>query len=273
MISFPNCKINLGLNVVERRKDGYHEIQSLMYPIPLEEVLEIIEIPGKGFCNFESTGLEIPGSRADNLCVKAYNLLNTDFNLPAVQIHLHKMIPMGGGLGGGSSDAAETIKTLNTIFDLSLSNDQMKSYAAQIGSDCAFFIENNPQYATGRGEILSPTPLTLKNKYLLLINDGTHIGTKEAYAGIQPKPAKFKLDTLHTLPLENWKEFVFNDFESSVFELYPHLKIIKKNLYDMGAIYASMSGSGASIFGIFNSIPKGFYKQDYGVNKVLLLKY
>lgn len=275
MISFPNCKINLGLHIISKRKDGYHNISSVMYPVPLEEVLEIVKISGKGFCEFETTGFEIPGVLEENLCVKAYYLLNKDFGLPAVHIHLHKMIPMGGGLGGGSSDAAETIKTLNTIFNLNLSIDQMKFYAAQLGSDCAFFIENIPQYASGRGEILSPSPISLKDQYLVLINDGTHVSTKDAYAGIQPKEPTFDLNTLHTLPIEGWKHNVINNFEKSVFQKNPHLKNIKDELYNKGAIYAAMSGSGATLFGLFNTKPEGFeasLESDYTTLKVLKLK-
>jgi 4-diphosphocytidyl-2-C-methyl-D-erythritol kinase len=242
-----------------------------MYPIPFEEILEIVEIPGKGFCEFESTGLEIPGNKESNLCVKAYNLLNKEFKLPAVHIHLHKMIPMGGGLGGGSSDAAETIKSLNTMFDLKLSVAKMKTYAAQLGSDCAFFIENIPQLAKGRGEVLSSIDLSLKDYYLVLVNDGTHISTKEAYAGIQPKPSTFDLKYLADLPIEEWKKNIHNDFEDTVFMKYPHLKDIKQNLYSKGAVYAAMSGSGATMFGVFEALPDHSSSSFKDLNKVIKL--
>lgn len=253
MISFPNCKINLGLNIISKRTDGYHDISSIMYPVPFNEILEIIAISGNGFCEFESSGIEIPGNQENNLCIQAYQLLNEEFQLPAVHIHLHKMIPMGGGLGGGSSDAAETIKSLNTLFDLQLSLDEMKLFAAKLGSDCPFFIENIPQLAEGRGEILSPIAISLKGYYLLLINDGTHVSTKEAYAGIQPKSPSFDLKELQNLPIEDWGKQLLNDFETSIFLNHPHLQEIKNKLYDKGAVYAAMTGSGATMFGLFQN--------------------
>jgi 4-diphosphocytidyl-2-C-methyl-D-erythritol kinase len=255
MISFPNCKINLGLNIIGKRSDGYHEINSILYPIPLEEILEIIPISGQGKCKFSTTGLTIPGDPATNLCIKAYEIMNCEFDLPSVHIHLHKLLPMGGGLGGGSSDAAETIKLLNKLFDLQLNSEAMKLLAAQLGSDCPFFIENVPQIATGRGELLSPITISLKGYHLLLINDGTHVSTKEAYAGVQPKPASIDLRELPNSSIENWKHILVNDFEESVFNSHPHLKKIKKQLYEEGAIYAAMSGSGATLYGVFSELP------------------
>ena len=271
MISFPNCKINLGLQIEGKRSDGFHAISSIMYPLPFEEILEIVEISGSGNCEFESSGLNIPGDKASNLCVKAYELLNKIYGLPSVHIHLHKIIPMGGGLGGGSSDAAETIKSLNTIFDLKLTTGQMKSYASQLGSDCPFFIENTPQLAKGRGEILTPINLSLKGYKIALVNDGTHINTKNAYAGVTPKEPDFKLDRLTSLPIEEWKNHLVNDFEESVFKHSPHLRNIKEELYNQGAVYAAMSGSGATIFGMFEGAPYLSSLKNYHLNKVVTL--
>ncbi len=255
MISFPNCKINLGLSIIGKRTDGYHEISSIIYPIPFEEILEVIPTSGNGQCKFTTTGLSIPGDASNNLCIKAYEVLNSRFNLPSVHIHLHKLLPMGGGLGGGSADAAETIKLLNRLFELQLDTQEMKLFAAQLGSDCPFFIENTPQLATGRGEILSPIAISLKGYHLVLINDGTHVSTKEAYAGVQPKKPNFDLKELPDIPIEDWKHVLVNDFERSVFKSHPHLQRMKDELYDKGAVYAAMSGSGATLYGVYTTSP------------------
>ncbi|MBS9522593.1 4-(cytidine 5'-diphospho)-2-C-methyl-D-erythritol kinase [Litoribacter alkaliphilus] len=252
MLSFPNAKINLGLHVTGKRKDGYHEIETCMVPIPLFDALEII--PGKK-TEFQSTGLPIPGKEADNLILKGLKLMRKDFNdLPHVHIHLHKNIPMGAGLGGGSADGAYALNSFNTLFDLHLESWFLEDYAAQLGSDCPFFIENTPKIATGRGEILEPADVDLKEKWILLINPSIHIGTKEAYQGLTPqKPVKSLKDVLQDR--STWKENLVNDFERSIFEKYPQIKEIKDKLYGQGAFYSAMSGSGATVFGLFETEP------------------
>lgn len=253
MISFPQCKINIGLNIHYKREDNFHEISSVMYPIPLNDIVEIVR---NGEFEFTHSGLDIPGSTEDNLCVKAYKLMKEKYSIAPIHAHLYKNIPMGGGLGGGSSDATEMLKLLNLEFELNLDNLELKSIAAKLGSDCAFFVENQPQYATGRGEVLELIDLDLSGYHLLLINDGTHISTKEAYAKINPEMASEKLRDLIQLPVSEWKGRIKNQFEESVFESYPHLKKLKEKLYEIGAEYASMTGSGATIYGIFKNAPQ-----------------
>ncbi len=250
MVSFPHCKINLGLQIISKRADGYHAIETCFYPVPWTDILEIVK--ASKYSNSFS-GLAIPGREEDNLCVKAYQLLRNDFDLPPIQMHLHKAIPFGAGLGGGSSDAAFALRTLNSLFDLQLSSAQLRDYASRLGSDCAFFVGDNQMLASGRGEVLSETPLTLKGFFLVLIKPDIHVSTAEAYAGVKPQPPPVRLAKILALPLAEWKNLLVNDFEESVFKKYPAISSLKKKLYQHGAIYASMSGSGASVFGIFNS--------------------
>lgn len=253
MISFPNAKINLGLHITAKRKDGYHDIESCMIPIPLLDALEMIVDTKK--TTFTSTGLPVPGDPKDNLILKAYQLLKKDFpNLPHLNIHLHKNIPMGAGLGGGSADAAFALNLMNNLFDLILDDFFLEEYAAQLGSDCAFFIENKPKIVTGRGEILEPIELDLKGSHLMLINPDIHIGTKEAYAGVTPSPPKIKLKDILS-DKNRWKDELVNDFEASIFPNHPEIATIKEKMYEHGAYYASMSGSGSSVFGLFNEKP------------------
>ncbi|MDR7131129.1 4-diphosphocytidyl-2-C-methyl-D-erythritol kinase [Algoriphagus sp. 4150] len=260
MISFPTAKINLGLHVTAKRKDGYHDIESCMVPIPLTDALEMIINTKK--TSFESTGLEIPGETKDNLILKAYQLLKKDFpNLPHVSIHLHKNIPMGAGLGGGSADAAFALKLMNNLFDLILDDFFLEEYAAQLGSDCPFFIENTPKIARGRGEILESIELDLARTHLVLVNPGIHIGTKEAYAGITPTAPKSSLEEV----LKNksrWKNELINDFEVGIFPNHPEIAAIKNKLYENGAYYAAMSGSGSSVFGLFEEKPPSIEWED-----------
>jgi 4-diphosphocytidyl-2-C-methyl-D-erythritol kinase len=249
MLVFPNAKINIGLNVVEKRPDGFHNIESCFYPVDWCDALEII--PDTTF-SFLSDGIDIPGEPAANLCAKAYNMLAADYHLPAVHIHLLKAVPIGAGLGGGSSDAAFTIKALNELFSLEISLEKQLDYARRLGSDCAFFIENKPVYCFDKGDRFEELGLTLAGKWIMLINPGVHISTVEAYAGIQPaKPAE-DLRELLKEPLENWKNKIKNDFEKSLFPKYPQLKDIKEELYRQGARYAAMSGSGSTLYGIFD---------------------
>lgn len=269
MIAFPNAKINLGLNIIRKRKDGYHDIVTCMVPIPMFDALEMIEDTKK--MTWNNSGLEIPGDEKNNLILKAYQLLKKDFpNLPYLNIHLHKNIPMGAGLGGGSSDAAFALKQMNNLFDLILDDFFLEEYASQLGSDCAFFIENTPKIATGRGEILEPVAVDLKGTHLVLVNPGIHIGTKEAYAGVTPAKPKVKLEEV-LADQSRWKEELVNDFEASIFPNHPEIAVIKNKLYDNGAYYAAMSGSGSSVFGLFEEKPASInWNDEYFVFDVIL---
>jgi 4-diphosphocytidyl-2-C-methyl-D-erythritol kinase len=249
MVSFPPCKINLGLRVLSKRSDGYHNIETCFYPVPWRDVLEVIK---SASFQFTSSGIAIPGSSDDNLCVKAYHLLKNDFDIDPVKIHLHKIIPMGAGLGGGSSDAAHTLLLLNELFELHLSQEQLRSYASHIGSDCAFFIQDRAMIGAGRGEVLAPTELTLKNKFLIIIKPEIHVSTAEAYAGIEPAVPAVSVTDVIKLSVDLWRENLVNDFEKTVFSKHPEIKQIKERLYSAGALYACMSGSGSSVFGIFD---------------------
>jgi 4-diphosphocytidyl-2-C-methyl-D-erythritol kinase len=251
MVVFPPCKINLGLQITGKRADGYHDLVTCFYPVPWCDILEAI--PSQKF-SFTSSGISIPGDNADNLCIKAYSLLKKDFDLKPVALHLHKIIPMGAGLGGGSSDAAWTLQVMSQLFNLDLSRETLRRYASQLGSDCAFFIENRPMFGSGRGEILTDTVVNLKGKFIVIVKPDVHVSTAEAYAGVTPKIPETSLkEILEKYPLEQWKDFVQNDFEVSVFKKHPVIKKVKDQLYTHGAQYASMSGSGSAVFGIFTS--------------------
>ncbi len=254
MISFPNAKINLGLNIVEKREDGFHNIESCFYPIPWSDILEIV--PRKKL-SFQSTGIPIPGDPLENLCIKAFKLLANDFNINPVAIHLHKVIPIGAGLGGGSADAAFTLKGLNRLYNLHLEDDILCEYARKIGSDCAFFIKNEPVYATAKGDEFQSIQQLLRGKFLVVIYPDLHVSTGEAYAGIAPKQtAQNSAAILKSVSLDQWKDHLFNDFETTIFRLHPDLMKLKTMMYEIGALYASMSGSGSSIYGIFNGEPQ-----------------
>lgn len=263
MISFPNAKINLGLHITSKRKDGYHDIETCMVPIPLYDALEMV-VDKKTV--FETTGLSIPGEEKDNLILKALKLLRKDFNdIPHVHIHLHKNIPMGAGLGGGSADAAFALTQVNQLFELYLEDWFLEDYAAELGSDCPFFIQNTPKIATGRGEILESVDVTLKGDYIVLVKPPVHIGTKEAYAGVKPQAPKNTLKEI-LKDKSSWRELLVNDFEASIFPQYPELAKIKAKLYEMGAYYAAMSGSGSTVFGLFSEAPvKGDWPTEYFV--------
>jgi 4-diphosphocytidyl-2-C-methyl-D-erythritol kinase len=253
MITFPCAKINIGLNIIGKRDDGFHNIESVFYPIPLHDVLEILLIEDSTNTSFINTGFNIDSPADSNLCVKAYRLMQTEFNLQNIHIHLHKSIPFGAGLGGGSSDAAYIIKIVNELFKLQLSIVQMQELAAKIGSDCSFFIENTPSMAKGRGELLKPVDLDLKGMFLVLVKPDIHISTAIAYAGVMPKYPEFNLEKLVSLPIDKWKDNIKNDFEKHIFIKYPQLQEIKDSLYSLGAVYASMSGSGSTIYGLFKN--------------------
>jgi 4-diphosphocytidyl-2-C-methyl-D-erythritol kinase len=268
MICFPNAKINLGLHITAKRKDGYHEIETCMVPIPLYDALEMI-VENKTV--FDTSGLTIPGEEKDNLILKALKLIRKDFSdLPQVHIHLHKNIPMGAGLGGGSADGAFALTLMNRLFDLYLDDFILEDYAAQLGSDCPFFIENKPKIAIGRGEILEPVEVELKGDHILLIKPPVHVGTKEAYAGVKPKAPKFPIKEI-LRDKSSWKEKLVNDFEDSIFPQYPELAEIKAKLYEMGAYYSAMSGSGSTVFGLFKEIPpKSVWPSEYFVFEKLV---
>ncbi len=247
MILYPNAKINIGLNVIKKRIDGFHEISSVFYPV--KSLYDILEIIPSNILKFSSTGLNIPGK--ENICLKAVYLLQEDFNIGNVKIHLHKKIPIGAGMGGGSADGAYTLIALNNLFNLNLSNIQLKRYALKLGADCPFFIDNKPKYITGIGEKMQGINLDLSSYKLKFIFPKKHISTKEAYNDIIPVNPKIHLLDLVNQSLDNWKGKVINDFEFLIFQKYPVLKKIKQQLYEDGAIYASMSGSGSMIYGIF----------------------
>jgi 4-diphosphocytidyl-2-C-methyl-D-erythritol kinase len=250
MLNFPNAKINLGLNITAKREDGYHDIESCFYPISLKDALEII--PSEKL-KFSSTGIPIPGNSEDNLVLKAYHLIQADYDIPAVEMILHKNIPMGAGMGGGSADGAFMLNLLNDNFKLNLSNETLEEYALKLGSDCPFFIENKPKLVTGRGEIFESTSVDLSGYYLALVYPDIHISTGEAYRGVKPQESKILVkEALENYPIEEWKGILKNDFEEGIFEKYPKLQEIKSRFYDAGAIYASMTGSGSTIFGIFS---------------------
>lgn len=252
MILFPPAKINLGLNILNKRKDGYHELNSVMTPIPLTDIIEIV--PSENF-TFEQSGILIPDETENNLCVKAYRLFDEYYNIPPVNIHLKKIIPMGAGLGGGSSNAAYVLLGLNKIFNLNLPDNVLENMAAKLGSDCPFFIKNTTQLATGRGEILKPINFNLNGYYIKLLNIGIHVGTKEAYSNVQFSE-KIELDKIIKNTIHSWQEKVTNDFEKSIFLKHPELKKIKEKFYDEGALFAAMSGSGSTIFGIYKEKPE-----------------
>jgi 4-diphosphocytidyl-2-C-methyl-D-erythritol kinase len=257
MLCFPNCKINIGLYVTNRRADGYHDLETVFFPLPIHDALEII--PAKGEASLTLSGKGIAGDKESNLVWKAYKLLQQLFpeKVGEFDIYLHKALPMGAGLGGGSADGAFALKLVNDYCELGLSEEQLLDYALQLGSDCPFFIKNRPQYATGRGEQMSDIALDLKGYTIELVCPGVHVSTSKAFQMMRPKPAEFDLRRLGELPIAEWKNRISNDFEGPVFEQQPELKDIKDALYAQGAIYASMSGSGSSIYGIFPQVERG----------------
>lgn len=273
MITFPCAKINLGLNVVAERNDGYHDIETVFYPIPITDALEIKymgeEFPSEVPCDLKITGNAVDCNEEDNLVIKAYNLLAKDYTLPRIHAHLVKRIPMQAGLGGGSSDGAYMIKLLDERFRLNIGIAEMERYASMLGSDCAFFIEAEPMYATGRGEILEPADGpkgNLDGYFIAVVKPDIAVSTGAAYKEIIcKKPAKCCREVVRQ-PIETWKEDLSNDFEGPVFKAHPELAAIKQKLYDLGAVYAQMSGSGSAIFGIFRNDPgdiKKTFNGDY----------
>ena len=273
MIVFPNCKINLGLHVLGNRTDGYHNIETVFYPLPFHDVLEVIQSSNttKSYELFLS-GNKIDGDNEDNLCVKAYHLLKKDFpQLPSIKIYLHKVIPAGAGLGGGSANGAFTLMLLNNKFNLNLSQEQLLNYALLLGSDCSFFIINKPCFAQQRGEVLEPLQLNLAGYKLLLVNPGIHVNTGWAFT--QVSFSKSDIKNSSALPVEQWQHHLINDFEKPVFEHHPAIKNIKDQLYETGALYASMSGSGSTVYGIFQgdiSIDLKSFPSEYFIKELAL---
>jgi 4-diphosphocytidyl-2-C-methyl-D-erythritol kinase len=249
MVSFPNCKINLGLKILRRREDGFHDLETVFYPLPLRDVLESVRSPD---LQFTATGRPIPGDPGANLTIRAWQLLRQDFpGLPFVHIYLHKQIPIGGGLGGGSADGAFMLDLLNREFHLGLDTDRLARYAVQLGSDCPFFLLNQPCLGQGRGERLEPLALDLSAWSFLLVHPGIHISTAGAFSRCRPDDSGPSLRSLISQPVTHWRDTLVNDFEASVFGEYPVLRQIKQSLYDRGAVYAAMTGSGSCLFGIF----------------------
>lgn len=248
MLAFANAKINLGLYVTEKRADGYHNLETVFYPVKINDVIEITDAE-ETTCQIK--GIDIPGSTEDNICLKAFELLKKDFDLPAQQITLLKNIPVGAGLGGGSSDAAFLIKLLNDKFQLSLNTHQMEDYARQLGADCAFFINNKPVFAEGKGDEFREVKVDLSDYKVVLVKPPVHVSTADAYSGIVPHKSGVSLKELIQLPLKDWKPNLKNDFEKTVFLKYPEIAAVKQALYHEGAIFAAMSGSGSSVFAIF----------------------
>jgi len=255
VLSYSNAKINIGLNIVEKRKDGFHNIETIFYPIAMRDAIEIVDSKQDTSYTFSATGIPINIEAKDNIVVKAYELIRSKYNFPAQDIHLHKCIPFGAGLGGGSANAAYMIKLLNQKFNLGMSHTEMEEAVSQLGSDCAFFIKNEPAFANMKGEQLSSINLDLTGYHFLLIKPDIHISTPEAYANIKPQRPETSLKELIKAPLENWKNLIKNDFEGSIFPKHPELSQIKEELYAHGALYAAMSGSGSSMFGIFKEEP------------------
>ena len=251
MIFFPNCKINLGLYITAKRADGFHNLETVFYPLPITDAIEIISSNQKEKeIDFNLSGATIDGG--DNICIKAYQLLKKDFpELPSVQMHLHKNIPIGAGLGGGSADGAFTLLLLNKKFGLQLTEERLLNYALKLGSDCPFFIKNTPCIASGRGEVLTEIELDLSAYKIVIVNPGIHINTGWAFSQLTPKAPAYSLAETIKKPVHAWKDFLINDFEAPICQHHPAIKNVKEDLYRSGAVYASMSGSGSTVFGLF----------------------
>lgn len=265
MLVFPNAKINIGLNITGKREDGFHNLETIMIPVPLTDALEFVESKS---LQFDISGLPIEGNSDNNLVLKAYHLIRQQFDIPPLHIHLHKNIPTGAGLGGGSSDGAFMLKMLNDHFNLGLSITELTELAATLGSDCPFFIQNVPVFATGRGEITEPVDVNLKGYYLLLVKPSFGISTQEAYSKVIPAKSRLSLKALIDFSIGQWKSNIRNQFEKTLFPDHPELAEIKETMYKLGAVYASMTGSGSAIYGLFRSGTERFapqFNSDYFV--------
>ncbi|WP_163716593.1 4-(cytidine 5'-diphospho)-2-C-methyl-D-erythritol kinase [Mangrovibacterium lignilyticum] len=265
MITYPIAKINIGLLITEKRPDGFHNLETIFYPIQMQDVLEVVEADE---FEFSMSGLALDGDPNENLVVKAYQLIKNDYPIPEVRVHLHKNIPSGAGLGGGSSDATSMLLLLNELFSLKISQDKLMEYALQLGSDCPFFLNARPVFATGRGEIMQDVSVELKEYFLILVKPPVHVSTALAYQAITPHKARLSLKGLVSFSVGKWKGNILNHFEKFVFHEYPEVAEIKKTLYDQGAAFALMSGSGSAVFGLFRSEKRGienFFPDDYQV--------
>ena len=256
MILFAPAKINIGLQIIGRREDGFHNLQSIMVPVGLCDILEIQRSSDRGK-NFQinQSGIQIDSQNETNLCVRAWELYSNEVTLPPVELHLHKQIPVGAGLGGGSSNATATLKGLNMLTEDPLPKEKLHKMAAQLGSDCPFFLHSEPMMMEGRGDILSPVSLHMEKLHLVLLYPGIQVSTAEAYAGVKPFEPNVHLRELIRESMDQWKALVVNDFECSVFVKYPHMDQLKQDLYQAGAVYASLSGSGSSLYGLFAESP------------------
>lgn len=292
MIAFPNAKINIGLNVVAERPDGYHDIETVFYPVNVQDALEINvkralkpsrpllhKMIEKGvyyedeFCSLTLKGNFLPGNPADNLVVRAYRMMLEDFDLPPIDIMLYKHIPSGAGLGGGSSDCANMIMLLNKRFGLRMTDANMERYAARLGADCAFFVRNTPVVASGIGNVMSQLDLSLKGWRVLIVKPDVGVSTKEAYSMVVPERPSISLDALLQRPVTEWRDTVSNDFEKSIFSLHPEIAAVKETMYEAGAVYASMSGSGSAVYGLFRNAldnPGMYFKDMWHIQRVLL---
>lgn len=257
MITFPNAKINLGLNIVSKRADGYHNLETVFYPLPIKDALEIIVKDGLKEDVFVEAGIAVGGAASDNLVMKALDLMRSKYEFPFVEVHLLKKIPFGAGLGGGSADASFMLRLLNDTFMLGATDRELAILAVQLGADCPFFIYNNPVFASGIGEVFEDVELSLSRYNFVLIKPDIHVATKDAFSEIKPVQPTLSLKEIIKKPVEEWRELMINDFERSVFSKYPAIADIKKELYRQGALYASMSGSGSSVFGIFDKDVSG----------------
>ncbi len=253
MILFPNCKINLGLHILQKRSDGFHDLETVFFPVALQDALEVVQHPQPVTdIEFSASGLRVEGKTSDNICVKAYHLLKQNFRaLPSVKMHLHKTIPMGAGLGGGSADGAFALVLLNKKFNLGIDEEKLIEYALRLGSDCPFFIRNTPCYATGRGERLENIALDLSFYKIVLVNPRIHINTGWAFSQLKPSAERSPLKEIISLPVEEWRDRLTNDFEEPVSAQHPLIKDCKNVLYNAGAVYAAMTGSGSTVFGLF----------------------
>lgn len=258
MIIFPNCKINLGLYVTKKRNDGYHDLATVFYPV--KQLFDVLEIVESKQLQLTVTGTDLQISTPDNIVVKAHQLLQRDFKIPAVDIHLHKHIPHGAGLGGGSADASFMIQLCNDYFQLQLTQEQLLQYALQLGSDCPFFIYNTPCIAYGRGEVLQPIDLNVSNYKMVIVKPNTHIATKDAFNGVAVLNEQFDIEKMIQLPITEWKNTLENVFEKTIFKLHPTIEQLKQTMYNNGAIYTSMSGTGSAVYGLFDAeIEKDVY--------------
>jgi len=261
MICFPNAKINVGLHIVSRRPDGYHNLETIFYPIGMRDALEIIPTPDGQYpasaqkFRFFQTGNMIPGKEEDNLVIKALQLFGAEKQLPVIDIHLLKKIPTGAGLGGGSSDAAFMLQLLNDTFPPGYSGEALIELAGKLGADCPFFLHNKPVYATGTGNQWEPIELDLENYFLIIVKPEAGMSTKEAYSLITPRQPELSLKEIVKKPIHEWKAWMKNDFETPVFKKYPEIRTIKQQMYDLGAVYAAMSGSGSAVYGFFHREP------------------